>query len=239
MAMEKISTQFSVLTTLQKFWFQIGVAALILYVFFQNDVSFQVNLQKPSPVESPTKKPAESEGFRKSTSVASSGDQFDLSLPARHSSSDVVAIFRHTSEQARRAFLQRFAHVAVSESHKFRIPASVILANGLLQSAAGTSELLPATQNMFRLPCTADWRGKHLTSGSVCFRKYPNAWESFRDHSLLLSLPELKASLPFGKNNYRLWAKKLEQTGIWPSPGVAPALIEIIETYDLAALDSR
>jgi flagellum-specific peptidoglycan hydrolase FlgJ len=137
------------------------------------------------------------------------------------------------------AYLKRFAKVAIAEKEKYGIPASLILANALHQSFAGTRSAALQANNHFGLPCSENWAGTTATLDGACVRKYENAWSSFRDHSLLLSSGKFGQLKQFGNKDYKAWAKGLQKLG-YPSVNsdyLAADLVAIIETWGLARLD--
>jgi len=112
------------------------------------------------------------------------------------------------------AFIDRFAEVAIQEHSKYNIPASVILANGILLSDLGHSTLANEAQNFFMVPCTRSWDGDSMEIGDGCFRWYGSPWESFRDHSLFVSREAgNSASKVSGKSSVVEWAKTIEKIG--------------------------
>lgn len=126
------------------------------------------------------------------------------------------------------AFVERFAHVAATEQKKFGIPAAIILANGLYHSQGGTSALVVRGNNYFALPCTARWGGATLELGGRCYRRYDNAWLSFRDHSLWLA----DWSVGLSASDLAGWAALLERQ-VYGEPGLAARLLELIRTWGL------
>ena len=145
--------------------------------------------------------------------------------------------------QHRLAYIQRFTAVAQGESRKFHIPASITLAQGLLESNAGQSPLATKNNNHFGIKCFS----KHCKKGHCAnfnddshkdfFRIYPNAWESFRAHSQLLQSNRYRHLQQIPLTDYKAWARGLQQTGYATDPQYANKLIALIERYQLHQLD--
>jgi LysM repeat protein len=134
--------------------------------------------------------------------------------------------------------------VAQAEMLEYGIPASITLAQGILESGSGQSKLAREANNHFGIKCHLDWEGDKVyhddDADDECFRKYDKAEDSFRDHSLFLKergryskLFELKAS------DYKGWAKGLKKAGYATNPKYAHLLIDLIERYDLHKYDVR
>lgn len=149
------------------------------------------------------------------------------------------------------AFISRFAHVAQAEQAKFGIPASISLAQGLIESANGRSYLAVNGNNFFGVRsysgtgiarhddcCTK--RGLKKGS-SKCrrpdkFKKYATAWESWRCHSNVLMNNRYQKRIK-GSKDYKVWARALKAGGYATDPGYANKLVRIIERYQLQRFD--
>ena len=144
------------------------------------------------------------------------------------------------SENTKNDYLRRFAKVAVTEQEKYGIPASVVLANALIQSFAGKRDLTTTATNHFNLPMTTDWLGEKAKIGGKEYRKYPTAWLSFRDHSLFITTGKYKTLRQFSSKDYKAWARGLEELD-YPSAlgtqGLAIQIVEVIEAFGLHSLD--
>ena len=115
-------------------------------------------------------------------------------------------------------YIEKYASVAVSEMHRSGVPASITLAQGLLESAAGESVLATKANNHFGIKCHSDWKGKKTYKDddkeNECFRVYPNASASFRDHSDFLRYQDRYKSLfDLEPTDYKAWAKGLKKAG--------------------------
>ncbi len=141
-------------------------------------------------------------------------------------------------------YINKYSDVAREEMKEYGIPASITLAQGLLESGAGSSTLASKCNNHFGIKCHSDWTGgtmyKDDDRRNECFRCYKNAAESFRDHSLFLKNGRRYAFLfDMESDDYEGWAKGLKSAGYATSPTYATKLIEIIERYDLSRYDRQ
>ena len=135
------------------------------------------------------------------------------------------------------AFIERFDHVAQSEQGKFGIPASIVLANGLLHTRAGTSPAATGLNNYFAITCDEGWSGDYRNTHGQCNRRYETAWLSFRDHSTYITTGRFRPMTQFGAKDYRMWAAGLEELGFNGTENLARQLIETIERFRLDRLD--
>ena len=140
------------------------------------------------------------------------------------------------------AYINQYKDIAIEQMRKYRIPASITLAQGLLESAAGKSELARESNNHFGIKCHATWDGKRTyhddDEQGECFRVYKSVRDSYEDHSLFLSTGSRYAFLfKFVETDYENWARGLKRAGYATSPTYAEKLIELIERYDLDRFD--
>lgn len=121
------------------------------------------------------------------------------------------------------------------------IPASITLAQGILESRDGNSRLAKEGNNHFGIKCHSDWEGKRIfeddETRNECFRKYANARESFDDHSNFLKKPRYAALFELESDDYKGWAKGLRECGYATNPDYAKLLIRIIEENELTQYD--
>lgn len=152
------------------------------------------------------------------------------------------------SPQFKHKYLSRFEAIAVREMKRSGVPASITLAQGILESGWGKSPLAKASKNHFGIKCHSDWQGeKYHTSkennedlsadvNSVCYRSYAIAEESYKDHTdFLLQNPKYRPL--FTSTNYKDWAIGLEACGYANDNSYAEALCELIEDNKLYRLD--
>ena len=141
-----------------------------------------------------------------------------------------------------RAYVTRFAKVAVAEKERYRIPVAITLAQGLLESENGRSPLATAANNHFALPCgiSAEATGclSALRFGRPAeFQRFDAAWNSFRTHSLLLNSDQYRHLLRLPAGDYRAWAQGLQMAGYSPDPQYAEKLVRLVEGLDLYLFD--
>lgn len=140
-------------------------------------------------------------------------------------------------------YIATYKDIAQQEMRKYGIPASITLAQGLLESGGGKSRLALEGNNHFGIKCQNVWTGETIShdddAKGECFRKYPAAIESYEDHSkFLVSRPRYAFLFEFAPNDYKAWAFGLKQAGYASDPNYPARLIKIIEDYKLNALDS-
>lgn len=141
-------------------------------------------------------------------------------------------------------YIKRYADVAVTEMEKYGIPASITLAQGLLESDAGESRLAKKNYNHFGIKCfSRNCKKGHCSnftddSHKDFFRKYSNVWESYRAHSTFLQRKRYAHLKKLGTTNYVDWAHGLKAAGYATDHNYADKLIRIIETLELYKYDS-
>jgi len=141
-------------------------------------------------------------------------------------------------------YIEKYSKIAVAEMKKYNIPASITLAQGILESGNGESRLAKEGNNHFGIKCHSNWNGKTIIEDDdergECFRKYDNVEDSFRDHSLFLTERGRYSFLfDLNKKNYKAWAKGLKKAGYATNPKYPDLLIDLIERYDLSRFDKN
>jgi uncharacterized protein YifE (UPF0438 family) len=141
-----------------------------------------------------------------------------------------------------KAYIKKYKDIAVNEMRQYRIPASITLAQGMIESGCGKSLLALESNNHFGIKCHKEWTGEKYfyddDEKNECFRKYTNIADSYRDHSLFLTTRPRYASLfLLPPNDYVAWAKGLKQAGYATNPEYATILIRAIETHQLYIFD--
>lgn len=136
------------------------------------------------------------------------------------------------------AYIETYAWLAREQQDKYGIPASITLAQGLLESGAGKSELAQASNNHFGIKCHNDWKGETVTyfddGRNACFRKYKKVEDSYTDHSMfLVNGARYRFLFELPLTDYKGWARGLQKAGYATDKQYADKLIRIIETYDL------
>ena len=140
-------------------------------------------------------------------------------------------------------YIEKYSAIAVSEMKRTGVPASITLAQGLVESAAGKSALAVTGNNHFGIKCHADWRGKKMyrddDKSGECFRVYSSAEASFRDHSDFLRYRDrYKGLFELEPTDYKSWAQGLKDAGYATDPKYAQKLVKLIEDYKLYRFDS-
>ena len=139
------------------------------------------------------------------------------------------------------SYIEKYAKLAVQSQTKHRIPASITLAQGLLESGAGESRLAKECNNHFGIKCGGSWYGKSMRMNddalNECFRCYNNPKDSYEDHAEFLKKPRYSFLFDYKINDYKSWAKGLKKAGYATDPNYPTKLINIIETYKLYEYD--
>lgn len=140
-------------------------------------------------------------------------------------------------------YIAKYKKLAISEMHRSRIPASITLAQGLLETESGNSTLVLRSNNHFGIKCKSNWNGPSVSHDDderdECFRAYASAEESYRDHSDFLRTNSRYAFLfDFEPTNYKDWAHGLKQAGYATNPRYPEMLIRFIEANNLQQFDS-
>ncbi len=146
--------------------------------------------------------------------------------------------------QAYEEYIHKYRAIAVEEMKLYHIPASITLAQGLLESGAGKGELARKSNNHFGIKCGSAWSGPNVRhdddARQECFRAYRHAKDSYRDHSKFLRSGARYAFLfQLSPTDYKGWARGLKKAGYATDPQYANRLINIIELYDLHRYDKK
>lgn len=195
-------------------YFKLGILAVAMFLVFKEDLRFTINLKLPSWLIGSAAKNTDRVG------VAQFGMAQSIALPTttKHAEKERTSNAQDTQIEA---YIQRFRRIATIEMQQYGVPASIKMAQALLESQAGTLNDAVVSNNHFGLPL-------HNTPVAT-------AWESWRAHSLYLrnEHPEL---FKYG-SDYKRWAKALEKMDYNPMDDYANHLIKIIQQYQLDKLD--
>ncbi len=147
------------------------------------------------------------------------------------------------SDSPQNDYINKYAPTAVAEMQRSGVPASITLAQGMLESRYGLSALAAEGNNHFGIKCHSNWKGKTMRvdddKRNECFRVYKSAEESFRDHSDFLRYQDRYKSLfDLKPTDYKGWAKGLKKAGYATDPQYAEKLIKLIEDYQLYRFDT-
>ncbi len=141
-------------------------------------------------------------------------------------------------------YIGAFKETAKINMKNHGVPASIILAQGILESGSGNGTLSKTANNHFGIKCHKDWEGDKVyhddDEAGECFRKYKDAAESYKDHALFLtSRSRYKFLFELNKSDYISWAKGLKQAGYATDPNYPTKLISLIEKYELHQYDKE
>ena len=250
--MEKKKSKATWIDYAKRNWFNITVVCFLVFIFVNKDFSFQFNLHAPAKLNQPapneanppaikTSKNEQRSAYTQKKSKKTILEKLELPFVGSFGKNkiDPSVELSKIEEQVKRAYLKRFAHVAISERKKFGIPSSIILANALIHSFAGRRDLARSTNNQFAIVCGADWHGENSFFDEKCYRKYDNAWMSFRDHSQYITSGKFAKLTKLDPVDYKAWAKALDRQGFSNVKNLERNLIKIIEEYQLQELDFK
>ena len=138
-------------------------------------------------------------------------------------------------------YIDQYKDIAIEEMHRWKIPASITLAQGLFESGAGQSDLARMGNNHFGIKCNG-WTGRTIhhddDARNECFRAYDSPYESFEDHSrFLVNGQRYRSLFNLKTTDYKGWARGLKAAGYATNPQYADRLIEIIQFYKLYEYD--
>lgn len=141
-------------------------------------------------------------------------------------------------------YVDGFKDIAKGNMKTYGIPASIILAQGILESGAGRGDLAKNSNNHFGIKCHTGWEGERVyhddDAEQECFRKYKDPAESYKDHALFLTGRSRYASLfELEKDDYEAWARGLRKAGYATDPKYPEKLIGYIERYNLHQYDAE
>lgn len=141
-------------------------------------------------------------------------------------------------------YIDRYSQIAVRHMADYNIPASITLAQGLLESGAGMSDLAKKSNNHFGIKCHRNWTGDRVYAAddtpNDCFRQYNKVEDSYKDHSEFLSSGSRYQELfILDITDYKAWARGLQKTGYATDRAYANKLIKLIEDYELYRYDNK
>lgn len=197
-------------------WFKLGLAALVIFIVLKKDIQFSINMKAPADTHHSAQQTAQP----MQTKVEELG-MANLGIKG-NASAQPIAI-AELDDQKVRTYIRRFSKVAQAEMQKYSVPASIKMAQAILESGAGQNAATLSTNNHFGTPLA----GRH----------YDSAWESWRMHSVVLR--EHYATLFDYGNDYKKWAKGLKEAGYNKDRKYDKKLNDIIEKYQLYLLDEQ
>ena len=148
-----------------------------------------------------------------------------------------------SQKMTREEYINKYQKSAINQMKKYKIPASITLAQGILESNNGNSRLATKANNHFGIKCHSSWNGKKIYADddkkNECFRSYKNVASSFEDHSLFLTkYDRYKFLFDYKLTDYKSWAKGLKKAGYATNKKYADILIKIIEENKLYKFDN-
>ena len=152
------------------------------------------------------------------------------------------ALAQYTEEDIAR-YIDQYKELAILKMYQYKIPASITLAQGVFESACGTSRLARDGKNHFGIKCHKEWTGDTVRINDdelqECFRKYDRVEDSYNDHSLfLISRPRYAGLFQLDVMDYKSWARGLKAAGYATNPKYADRLIDLIERFNIAQWDT-
>lgn len=145
---------------------------------------------------------------------------------------------RSQGKETIEAYIATYKELAIEEMQRTGVPASIKLAQGIHETSAGTSDLVKKSNNHFGIKCKSNWTGESVShtddAPNECFRKYPEASQSYRDHSDFLKNSQRYAGLfKLDPEDYKAWANGLKKAGYATNPRYPQVIIKLIEDYHL------
>ena len=249
---------------LSRNWFQLLLLGLGIYVLFSKDVSIEFGLSTdgvvvdeasvPTGAQAAIAMPAKLEGHEH-IRAAELKERKSAEVPVANTMANLTPILSPTYAKRKnipqavvkqklaicRSYVEKYAPVALQEMQKYGIPASITLAQGLLESNAGESRLSTESNNHFGIKCRSKCRGctcRNYSDDDIydMFRVFDSAWESYREHSILLEGSRYKHLKNYGMD-YKKWAHGLKKAGYATDTRYAYKLIQIIEFLNLDRYD--
>ena len=144
-------------------------------------------------------------------------------------------------QEAVEGYIRKHCKEAIRQMDRYNVPASITMAQGIVETGAGRSSLAKDFNNHFGIKCHRSWSGKRTyktdDAPNECFRSYDKWEDSYEDHSIFLKNKRYLSLSALRSDDYRGWAKGLQMAGYATDKGYANRLIQMIETYELYALD--
>ena len=146
--------------------------------------------------------------------------------------------------QTREEYVEKYKAIAIAHMERYGIPASITMAQGILESDSGNSRLSTSSNNHFGIKCKKSWTGDRVyhddDAKGECFRAYPSVEASYQDHADFLDQsPRYDSLFAYPSDDYRSWARGLKAAGYATAPDYAERLVKIIESMKLYLLDKE
>ena len=155
-----------------------------------------------------------------------------------------VASLSASVRQTREEYVEKYKAIAIAHMERYGIPASITMAQGILESDSGNSKLSTSSNNHFGIKCKKHWTGDRVyhddDAKGECFRAYPSVEASYEDHADFLDQsPRYDSLFAYSSDDYRSWARGLKACGYATAPDYAERLVKIIESMKLYLLDKE
>lgn len=229
-----------------KNWQKLTVLFIIIIVFSTKEMTIQFNLSSPfgkshgeqsSAIQTELQREFTEKMQKDSRRETFSLFPFFLGGSRKDEKRTLNDIYNNMKKSKVEAFIKQFSTVAIEEMNQFGIPASITLAQALLHGQAGTGELATHNNNHFSITCGSTWTDKNRDIQGVCYRSYNSAWQSFRDHSKLITSGKYEELKNLSSTDYKQWAKGLQAKGYSSDGTYAALLVKIIREYNLDRFD--
>lgn len=213
-------------------WFKLALVVMVAYVLMYKDMHFNVALKAPLAAIIGDDEEEDDKDYMAQT----------IAYDDRGSNPYAPVSSKHLTSAETQKFIKDYSPLAIKEMNKFGVPASIKMAQALIESRAGKSRLARNNNNFFGIKCFSKKCKKgHCTNATDdhhkdFFRKFENDWGSWRAHSKLLSQGRYKPLHKYGKD-YKQWAKGLRRVGYATDKSYDKKLINIIKKYKLYKLD--
>ena len=154
----------------------------------------------------------------------------------------VYSSLNASSNLSRKEYVSVYEKIAIQQMNQYKIPASITIAQGILESGSGNSTLAKTGNNHFGIKCHTDWKGEKVylddDAKNECFRSYSKVEDSYIDHSMFLTTRKRYESLfSYSVSDYKAWSHGLKAAGYATNPKYAEELIKLIEDLELYKLD--
>lgn len=158
--------------------------------------------------------------------------------PSSSTPSSAAAKYKITGPSNAVAYVEKYKHIAVTESKRTGIPASIKLAQGILESGYGSSQLAQKANNHFGIKCGGNWKGKTMKYKGSCYRVFKNGADAYKEHSnFLVNGSRYDFLFKLKRTDYKGWAKGLKKAGYATNPKYPAKVMELIERYKLYNYD--
>ncbi len=235
---------------LENNWQKLTLLVIIILVFSYKDLTIHFDLSSPFGTNETAPKIEETlpngstkqlqQGFTDNIQESSRQETFSFFPSFFNSKKEITKVpqtlettFLALKKSKKENYIKHYAHIAVQEMQQFEIPASITLAQALLHGQAGTDKLATKYNNHFSITCGSAWKAETIELNGICYRQYPSAWKSFRDHSKLITTGRFRDLKQYSSTDYKKWAIGLQEKGYSIDKNYAKLLIQIIQDFEL------